>query len=60
MKFKIRFADQIVGFFVIVCLVSLAFVIVMLGRSQRWFAKDYTFIKVLPSAVGLGKNMPVQ
>jgi phospholipid/cholesterol/gamma-HCH transport system substrate-binding protein len=32
----------------------------MLGRSQRWFAKDYAFSTVLLSATGLSKNMPVQ
>jgi phospholipid/cholesterol/gamma-HCH transport system substrate-binding protein len=60
MKFKIRFADQIVGFFIILSLLSLAFVIVMLGHSQRWFAKDASFHTILPSAGGLGKNMAVQ
>jgi len=60
MKFKIRFADQIVGFFVVLSLVSLAFVIIMLGKSQRWFAKDVSFHTILPSAGGLSKNMAVQ
>jgi phospholipid/cholesterol/gamma-HCH transport system substrate-binding protein len=60
MKFKIRFADQIVGFFIILALVSVVFIIVMLGRSQRWFAKDYSFRTILPSATGLSKNMLVQ
>jgi phospholipid/cholesterol/gamma-HCH transport system substrate-binding protein len=60
MKFKIRFADQIVGIFIILSLVALAFVIVVLGKSQRWFAKDVSFTTVFPSAVGLGKNMAVQ
>ncbi|MDR1863170.1 MAG: MlaD family protein [Treponema sp.] len=60
MKFKIRFADQIAGFFIIVALISVVFIIVMLGRSQRWFATDYAFNTILPSAAGLGKNMPVQ
>jgi phospholipid/cholesterol/gamma-HCH transport system substrate-binding protein len=59
MKFKIRYADQIVGVFVILCIVSLAFVIIMLGKSQRWFAKDYAFSTILPSADGLSKNMAV-
>jgi phospholipid/cholesterol/gamma-HCH transport system substrate-binding protein len=58
-KFKIRFADQIVGFFIVLSLVSLIFVIIMLGRSQRWFAKDISFTTILPSAGGLSKNMPV-
>ena len=60
MKFKIRFADQIVGLFLILSLVSVVFIIIMLGRSQRWFAKDYAFNTVLLSATGLSKNMPVQ
>ena len=60
MKFKIRFADQIVGFFVIMSLLSVTVVIVMLGRSQRWFGKDSSFYTVLPSAGGLSKNMAVQ
>jgi phospholipid/cholesterol/gamma-HCH transport system substrate-binding protein len=60
MKFKIRFADQIVGFFVIFSLAALAFVIVMLGKSQRWFSRDITFNTTLPSAVGLSRNMAVQ
>jgi phospholipid/cholesterol/gamma-HCH transport system substrate-binding protein len=59
MKFRIRFADQIVGLFIILALASLVFTIVMLGRSQRWFAKDYSYHTSFPSAVGLGKNMAV-
>ena len=60
MKFKIRFADQIVGFFIITAVVSLVFVTVMLGRSQRWFARDVSFQTVLVSAGGLSRNMEVQ
>jgi len=61
MKFKMRrFADQIVGVFIILSLVALAFVIVLLGKSQRWFAKDVSFTTVFPSAGGLSKNMAVQ
>jgi phospholipid/cholesterol/gamma-HCH transport system substrate-binding protein len=61
MKFKMRlFADQIVGVFIIFSLVALAFVIVLLGKSQRWFAKDVSYSTVFPSAGGLSKNMAVQ
>ena len=59
MKFKIRFADQIIGFFIILSLVSLVVVIVLLGKSQRWFSKDISFSTILPSAGGLSKNMAV-
>jgi len=60
MRFKIRFADQIVGFFVIVSLASLVLVIVLLGMNQRWFARDITYHTILPTANGLSRNMAVQ
>jgi len=59
MKFKIRFADQIVGLFIILAIASLTFIIIMLGRAQRWFAKDTSFKTEFVSASGLGQNMPV-
>jgi len=59
MKFKIRYADQIVGFFIVLSIISLVFVVVMLGQSQRWFAKDVSFATILPSAGGLSKNMSI-
>jgi len=52
-KFHIRFADQIVGFFIILTVASLLFITVMLGRSQRWFARDLAFRTEFPSAAGL-------
>jgi phospholipid/cholesterol/gamma-HCH transport system substrate-binding protein len=59
MKFKIRFADQIVGFFIVVALVSLIVVIFLLGRAQRWFSRDYYYKTYAASASGLSENMPV-
>ncbi|MDR1787265.1 MAG: MlaD family protein [Treponema sp.] len=60
MKFRIRFADQIVGLIVILGLAALVFVIIMLGRSQRWFAKDRAYTTSFASAAGLSNNMAVQ
>ncbi|MDR1128228.1 MAG: MlaD family protein, partial [Treponema sp.] len=60
MKFRIRFADKIVGFFIIVALAALMFVIFMLGRSQRWFRRDYQYLAYFESAAGLSLNMEVQ
>jgi phospholipid/cholesterol/gamma-HCH transport system substrate-binding protein len=59
MKFKIRFADQIVGFFVVVALASLVVVIFMLGSRQRWFSRDYVYKTYVSSASGLSENMSV-
>jgi phospholipid/cholesterol/gamma-HCH transport system substrate-binding protein len=59
MKFRVRFAEQIVGLFIIIALASLTFVIVMMGRSQRWFNRDPHFFTEFDSAAGLSRNMPV-
>ena len=59
MKFRIRYADKIVGFLVIIGLVSLIAVIFLLGSRQRWFARDYQYVTRADSASGLSQNMPV-
>jgi len=60
MKFSIRFADQIVGVLVILALAIVVFVLFMLGRSQRWFARDIQYKTYFTSAAGLSPNMSVQ
>jgi phospholipid/cholesterol/gamma-HCH transport system substrate-binding protein len=60
MKFRIRYADQIVGLSVVAALVILAAVIFLLGINQRWFAKDYYFTAYFESASGLSENMAIQ
>jgi phospholipid/cholesterol/gamma-HCH transport system substrate-binding protein len=52
MKFRIRYADKIVGFFVVFAALALAAGIVFLGANQRWFAKDYRFATKFSSAAG--------
>ena len=59
MKFRIRYADKVVGIFIIVALLSLVFVIFLLGRTQRWFSRDYSYITYLTTASGINRNMPV-
>jgi phospholipid/cholesterol/gamma-HCH transport system substrate-binding protein len=58
-KFRIRFADQVVGIFIIVAVLALIFVIVMLGSKQRWFVKDPVYKTYFSSGNGLGQNMAV-
>ena len=60
MKLTIRFADQIVGAFIILALGILVFVVFMLGSSQRWFSRDFQFKAYFTSATGLSQNMGVQ
>ena len=59
MKFKIRYAEQIVGLLVIIALVSLIVVIFMLGRTQRWFSRNYTYKTYAAGASGISRNMAV-
>jgi len=59
MKFKMRYADQLVGILVIVALLSLIVVIFLLGKTQRWFSKNYDFKTYATTASGLSRNMDV-
>jgi phospholipid/cholesterol/gamma-HCH transport system substrate-binding protein len=58
-KFKIRFADQIVGVLVLVALAAIVLVIFLLGSKQRWFVKDPAYKTYFLSASGLSENMSV-
>lgn len=59
MKFKIRFADQIVGVFVFLAILALAAILILMGFNQRWFAKDYYFTSRFQSAEGLKPGMAI-
>lgn len=60
MKFQIRFADQIVGLFIILALLSVIFILIMMGINQRWFAKDYNYTSNFKSGNGLSVGMPIK
>jgi phospholipid/cholesterol/gamma-HCH transport system substrate-binding protein len=59
MKFKIRFADQIVGIFVLAAVVAVAIVLILIGVNQRWFAKNYYFTSEFATGSGLVVGMPI-
>ncbi len=59
MKLKIRFADQIVGLFILLAIVGLAATLVFLGINQRWFAKNYHFHSLFKSGGGLSAGMSI-
>lgn len=59
MKFKIRYADQIVGSLAIVAILALIAAIFLLGSKQRWFAKDYNFRATFDTATGFSVGMPL-
>jgi len=53
MKFRIKYADQVVGTFVLLALILLAGILVLMGGKQRWFAKDYVFLSQFNSSAGV-------
>ena len=53
MKFRIRYADQVVGAFVILSFVILAGFLVAVGSKQRWFARDSRYESRFSSGSGL-------
>jgi phospholipid/cholesterol/gamma-HCH transport system substrate-binding protein len=59
MKFKIRFADQIVGLFILLAVIGVAAILIFVGINQRWFAKNYYFASRFVSGDGLSVGMPI-
>lgn len=60
MKFQIRFAEQIVGLFIILAVLSIVFILVMMGINQRWFAKDYKYTSNFKTGNGISVGMPIK
>lgn len=59
MKFKIRYASQVVGVFVILAVLFLAGILILMGVNQRWFAKNYYFTSRFASGGGLSIGLPI-
>ncbi len=59
MKFKIRYADQIVGFFSLLALAALIAFIFLLGASQNWFIKKNIYYAYFSSGSGISVGMDV-
>ena len=60
MRFRIRFARQVVGVFVLIAILGMAGILILLGANQRWFARNYYFHSRFNSASGLSVGMPIQ
>jgi phospholipid/cholesterol/gamma-HCH transport system substrate-binding protein len=59
MKFKIRFAEQLVGIFVLLAIIAVAAILIFVGINQRWFARNYRFTSRFESGGGLSVGMPI-
>jgi phospholipid/cholesterol/gamma-HCH transport system substrate-binding protein len=59
MKLRIKYADQVVGAFILLAIAALALALIFIGLNQRWFAKDYTFRSEFPSASGISPGTSI-
>lgn len=60
MKFHIKYADRVVGAFIVLAALLLCSSVFVIGANQRWFARDYRFSTRFDSAAGLSVGMPLQ
>jgi phospholipid/cholesterol/gamma-HCH transport system substrate-binding protein len=59
MRFRIKFADQIVGLFILLAILGIITALILLGANQRWFKKNYRFYTKFRSGSGLKVGMPI-
>ena len=57
MKFKIKYADQIVGILSLLAIIALIFIIFLIGSTQKWFVPKHNYFTVISSAsnISVGK-----
>lgn len=59
MKFKFRFADQIVGLFVLTSVVLVCVTLILIGINKRWLRDDIIYNSDFNSATGLRVGMSI-
>ena len=60
MKFRIKFADQIVGALSIIAIAALIFIVFFIGSKQKWFVKKHPFYTEVNSGSSLSEGMNIQ
>jgi len=60
MKFKIKFADQIVGILSLIAITTLIFLVFLIGSKQKWFVKKHPFYTVVSSGSSISEGMNIQ
>ncbi len=60
MKFRIRFAQQIVGLFIILAVIFLLGALSFMGINQRLFSRNYVYRSEFRSAEGLSVGMSIR
>ncbi len=60
MKFKIKYADQIVGALSIIAIAALILLTFLIASTQKWFVKKHSFYFKVTSANSVNEGMAVQ
>ena len=60
MKFKIKYADQIVGTLSIIAIATLIFITFFIASTQKWFVKKHNFFTTISSANSINEGMALQ
>jgi phospholipid/cholesterol/gamma-HCH transport system substrate-binding protein len=60
MSFKFKHLEKVVGFFLTLALLIVVVVIVMIGREQRWFEKQYNYTTKFVTGEGISPGMQVR
>jgi phospholipid/cholesterol/gamma-HCH transport system substrate-binding protein len=59
MKLRYRFANQVVGVFVVLAVALTLTLIILMGANQRWFRKNYYYYAQFTTASDLSVGMPI-
>ena len=60
MKFKIKYADQIVGTLSLIAIAALIFIIFLIGSKQKWFVPKHPYYTVVSSGSNVSEGMAIQ
>ncbi len=60
MQFRIRFAQQVVGIFIILAGIMLAGTLIFMGINQRLFSRNYSYRTEFKTAEGLSLGMSIR
>ena len=60
MKFKIKYADQIVGALSIIAIAAIILITFLIASTQKWFVKKHNFYTKVSSANSVSEGMSLQ
>ena len=59
MKFKIKYADQIVGILSLIAIIALIFIIFLIGSTQKWFVPKHNYYTIINSASNISAGKAI-